>query len=371
MITQFNIADTVKIFGTKRYGNGSPNIACLVILFSEVTGLEAARTTTNKLGYYEFVFNISGFVFGNYQVQFYGSDTKQKWTPLGDWEIIQIGDPKETTLVFNQLPTVVISESTTAQDKTVDVNKNEMTTVKIDLSNIDIKSGEIALLIVFCMEHTEGLTEEQRVEKLRLFRSFKVQAIDGVTEYTFKNEIKLYDKPCYYDFRVQFIGRNLLYSPDAEGKPAKIDLDNVGFDGLEDLTEYFGVYNARLINGVEGADAESIFAKIDWLEFRNQSKTYFDAAREVRSGFDDSVKMLTYNQTRLITSYVVYLFVSESNTLPANLYPGNGDLWYFCGEFSSNSAEIRCPVGKWCGFWVGFRLRDVKESGINKNILSY
>ncbi|MCK9209294.1 MAG: hypothetical protein M0P61_00520 [Ignavibacteriaceae bacterium] len=370
MITQFNIADTtVKIFGTKSYANGSPNLACLVILICEITGLEAARTTTNKYGYYEFVFNLSGFVFGNYQVKFYGSDTRPKFAPLGDWEVIPIGDPKEATLLFNQLPTVGISESATEGDKTVDVNQYEMTTAKIDLSGIDIKSGEIAMLAVFYMEHTTGITEEQRVEKLRLFRSFKVQVIDGVTTYTFKNEIKLYEKPCYYDFRIQFIGRNLLYSPDAEGNPAKIDINNIAFDGLEDLKEYYGVYDAVIKNGTVGGEVQSLFVKLGWTEFRDKPKTYFGTGIEVRSGYDDSVKTLTYGQAKLITSYVVYMYVSDTETLPANLYPGNGSLWNYCGEFPINSAEIRSPAFKWCGYWIGFRMRELKEQSVIQKIV--
>lgn len=64
-----------------------PNIACLVILFDEKTQTEVKRTVTDINGYYEFI--IEDLPVSKYTLQFYGSNTKPKLKPDGDWEIFE------------------------------------------------------------------------------------------------------------------------------------------------------------------------------------------------------------------------------------------------------------------------------------------
>lgn len=315
-----------------------------------------------------------------FRVELYASrsdkENNRNYIAVDEQTLIRIIEVKP--LVFNTLPTIQILEGDTADDRRIDVNNNEMTTVRIALKDINIKTGTIAYLSISYMKYQEFTTETPeeietiRLEKLILLADLKVDIKPDVLVYAFRQELPLYDKPSCYDFRFKFIGADLNYGKDKDNTEVVIDKYNISFDGIEDFEEYYGVYNARLINGTEGGKTESSFVKIKWLDFRLQDKNYFAPSGVlVVSGFDGSTKLLTYEQVQFITGYVVYMYTADTDEQPINLYPGTGELWYYVDEFASNIAEIRCPASKWVGLWVGFKIRTPKESKISKNFLVY
>ena len=115
--------DSIKVSEYKKYANGAVNVGCLVVLVRESDSVEIGRIVTDKYGYYEFIINSPQV--GLYQIQFYGSNTIEKFEPDGDWEKFEITSDMVNDLnplEYDDDPTMVVSEF----NSRIDVNKNEI-----------------------------------------------------------------------------------------------------------------------------------------------------------------------------------------------------------------------------------------------------
>ncbi len=381
MKTQYQINETsIRIFGSYILADGKPNVGCLVVLFSETAGSEVLRTVTNKYGYYEFNLLKAEFVYGNYQIRFYGSDSIQNYQPKGDWEVLSFVDNVEASLVFNSLPVITIEESDAPGDKKVDINRTEYSTAKFTISNLDISGGEIAYVLVYYCEHIDGMTEEEKKEKLRLFANFKFDLQEGVDIYNLKNEIKILARPTLYDFRIYFIGRNLLYG-NQSGSAVVINKESIQFDGIEEFEEYYEVQDlvSKNTNDSETGVLDNAFVQLEWKDYRDLTKAYLPL--DAKNGWTGETvpAKITFERAQKITSYVVMMYVTDVNVQPINKYPNknvnDAGEWYMIGEYDTNNVEIRVPNNeKYVAFWVGCKSKETNKTSqifANRKLLKY
>jgi hypothetical protein len=357
-VAEFKIENSeLVIFGIKRNIGGSLNIAGQTELYSKQTGETLGKTSTDKFGYWEFRFPQDSILSGRYEIRFYGSGTKQDYFPEGDWEVLDVVASDTEALMLTVLPSLTVTED----DAQIDVNKAEWAVGIAALTNVNVTSGKLLQLEVHYKLSTDVNFE--------FLTTLPIVVSGNSVSVNFRFPLKF--KEVDYDFF--FIlknGAGIVGRTVDTGLDAEITESAVTFNGVADLKETYSVPSVTAKN-VSGGKLIDRNAKLEWTELRTMTAEQFPY--NVYSGYNNAVTPLSYAQSRKVLNYVVYMYVSDDGTPPpvespaTNVYANN--LWYYVGEFSTNTAEIRCPDSKFVAFWVGFRMTTTSQ--IPKRELSF
>jgi hypothetical protein len=373
-----SMGQQIKFYGNKYHNTGAPNIACYVT-FETTGGVTLAKDTTDKNGYYEFILNKSALTPGNYYVKFYGSGTVPAFRPEGDWEVIEVIDADllgVATLVLAYAPTLAVSEAAGVQEQGVDIGAAEWTTAQLDITSVAISEGKLARIDIYYKQDDQT--------EFYLLESFSVDSGNPQSAYQLKRRISLYSKPTSrYDFYCTYVG--------ASGEVAKIggnilksEANDVDFNGVIDLTEYYEVRELECVNATGSSESGSLpsdFAELRWENIRVVPIGQFPV--QLRNGYTGINQNITYNQAQSVTGYVVYMYVTSDSTPPANHYPvdstSDSGSWYFVAETEKVKAnliteKVRCPINNRVAFWVGMKTAKTDNSSTLddiKTILKY
>lgn len=154
-------------------------------------------------------------------------------------------------------------------------------------------------------------------------------------------------------------------------KVQSLDAYIKGYDStVSPLTEIYSVPDFNIRNVVDGK-LTNPDARLEWTNMLLLPEE--DYPITCHSGYDNSSITLSYSQSRLIKSYVIFMYISPNNIPPPTPSPAtnqhSNSLWYYAGDYMSNTADIRCPENLFVGFWVGFRTSN--QSQIIKRLLTY
>ena len=342
---------------------GKPNIACRIVLYSVDDAVNIAVTDTDKYGYYEFRLTETILKIGKYEIQKYGSGTVPKLAPDGDWESFDylgngvIGNLNDLVFDSSQavpnLPVLTIEE----KEAIADINNVEKSIIEVGITNIVLKRGRIAKIKVFYK--SISATVYNILEEFIIDTS---QATPSTLEVV--TDIVLLNKPEYFDFKVQMFGVKSDVGKDLDNAEVNIYSLSKELDGIADVSEYYEVTDLRVTNAPDGESGglSSPFANLAWTDYRSIARSLYP--KNIKSGYDGTVISagLSYDQSRRIESYVVFMYVSDTATDPPHPYPASDTGWYFMGEYTVAEAKIRCPNTKYVGFWVGFKMPKTVSS---------
>jgi len=380
MVSIIKLGDDLKIADYKTYKDGSPNIACLVIIVQEDGNKEIARTTTDKNGFFEFILAKSSLEVGLYQLQFYGSRTIPEFVPKGDWEKFEITSDllyDFSSLEYNVNPSIFVSETRSR----IDVNKNEIANIDISLNNIVPDVGNLTNIDIFYK-----LSSETTYKLLK-----NVPITDNDTNHVVRDEILLESKPSFYDFRAIFIN-NIGEAYEDNGVLYEAFALNVKLDGVSDVNEYVAVQDIEALNLTQSkTELVSDVIKLQWTDPKLLNKSLFPINTLDAFGRE---YVLEYETAQRRKDFAIFMFISDTNTEPADLNPGqiamyglpsfgqvqyafkgatisdpNG-LWVFCGKSASPTFETKLPRGKYVGFWIGFDT-DKTISNVETETINY
>lgn len=327
-------------------------------LILQESGDRKDETHSKKYGDWEFLKPAPGV----YDVQFYGRGT----TP-DDWiiGIEVVGDTaieEALPIIFSGTPALAVSEGSTGEDIVeTDINKAEDTMAIFSLTNLQASQGVIKKVLVY-----------RKISSDTTYLPFKEFDFDGsyaevqsdLSAATFRERMKLRDKPEDYDFRCLFL------NPDnkpalSSGTPVYATHTNVTFNGVPDLDEYVEVKDlvCSNVSGGETGTLPGMVAELEWTDTKAIPRGSWGSPTYKDSYGNNLSPPLTWAQAQKIIAYVVYMFISSIGNSPDYPRPGitppeeetEGD-WYHMGEHEKANASIRCPQGSKVSFWVGFTM---------------
>lgn len=317
--------------------------------------------TTNETGNWQFGITESGW----YTIKFYGGGT------IPEQYILRVYlEYSPTGTDFDPLEYAVNPEiNVTELSSKVNVNKNEIARIQIVLSNLTPTDGNLRSVEIYY----------RRTEESGDYQPFKTVPVvdDSISVLTIRAEIELQAKPDYYDFYAVFI--------DGIGIPYKISGvvyvsydTNVQLDGVPDAYEYVEGLDLEAINTVDPEEGvlQGNMIKLKWTDLRTLEESSFPF--ESRDAFGRIIT-ITYEMAQRLENYVVYMFISNTNNQPSQMYPGLTALygavkfgeteygfkdvnaptqdryWVFMGEAATADCELNVPYGKYVAFWMGFK----------------
>ncbi len=111
-------------------------------------------------------------------------------------------------------------------------------------------------------------------------------------------------------------------------------------------------------DNAETGNSPSQFIDLEWTDVKTLGVENFPFSR--RAGQCGCPMVVTYEQSRHIVGYDVYMFVSTDTSIPSARFPGGNPeghgSWYLVSTVANNRASIRCPVASVVAFWVGMRM---------------
>jgi hypothetical protein len=201
----------------------------------------------------------------------------------------------------------------------------------------------------------------------------QISAASG--EFTFSKALVLYKKPCGYDFYCVYLNTTRQQAQ-VNGITLSSYCYDVTFDGVPDYNQITEVKGLRVANlsykssdDVDGlgfsTSKQLLTANVDlrWRDISTYTREeWVSTLFKTATG---EISTITYDQSRLFSDYVVYMFLSKAGLPPLYKRPGlnleetepNGT-WYFVGSFPTNYAKISCGWGEKVAFWVGFRTKE-------------
>lgn len=167
-------------------------------------------------------------------------------------------------------------------------------------------------------------------------------------------------------YELRFYGSNTVQKYYPEGDWEYLDIVNDIIFDVPDVNEIYEVADLKLMNasGEESGSLDTLQAKLRWEDIRRVDAGYMPQNR--KSGLDGTMRLITYQEAQKVTGFEVYIYISDTNTPPANPYP-SGTGWYYVGESAVPEMTVECPANKYVAFWVGMRWKTT-NSQIVKNI---
>jgi len=302
---------------------------------------------------------------GKYDVQFRGRGTTRD-----DWifglEIVDMTEfEAELPIIFAGTPVLNVSEGASGEDiPDVDFDKTEYSTAILALTVLGTSQGKIRKVTSYYRKN--GETNYKLLDTYDFDPELpEVQSDESAA--TYKSLIKLRDKPTNFDFKAIFMNPNGEVA-ESGGSPVEVTDLNVTFNGVSDLSEYAAVSGLKMVNAddQDGSPTGYLMAGdkaiLEWDDIKEKARNQFPFSTTDALGNGVSV---SYQQSRKVSAYVVYMFVSDSGSAPEHEYPGTSDAngtWYFMLETKKNYASIPIITGSSFGFWVGFRTESTSTS---------
>jgi hypothetical protein len=301
---------------------------------------------------------------GVYDIRFYegGGDPN-------DWiEGVVVADDSAAIppISYDVYPSITVSEGTPI----VTVSGTEMAKVNISLNGLLPKTGILSSFSIYYKRSDD--TDYQ----LLVSHNF-VEGTDTVAVGAF---INLTEKPEYFDFKAYFFDHN-NQPVKANGVVYEATHLNVAFDGVSDVFDYVEVMHLECVNASdpESGDLPDFFAHLKWTDYRELPKSSYSPSGITVKDALGRATTLTYEMSRIISSYGIFMFVSSEGKMPTFRFPGKAALWgiatfgempyayegdnvndpngvwVFLGDFTTTDVEVRVPKDKYVGFWVGAR----------------
>jgi hypothetical protein len=370
---------SVTIYGQKLGQNGLPDIGVEIVVYDPALAKIVARDVTRKYGQYSIVVPKDEMPDGKYELRFYGGGYAPKLAPEGDWESFQItgaSSPELNPLIFAVPPEMTVSEGA----QSIDVNKIEYTVARVTFLNLLVSCGTLASISIFYKRHDASDWEQ--------LLNYIVDASTPIAgELSVEQKITLFEKPSSgYDFQAMFTGGDGGTAKDTGGEDIIMLAENVQFNGIEDLAEYYEVRGLSASNVDGSIDPEegqietgvllNTFANLKWEELRETSVGSLPLL--MTNGYTGVTTTIFYEQLQKITGYVVYMYVCGDNIPPVHKYPvtapGDSGKWYFVAETDAANHTVQCPPSKNVAFWVGFKMATTNKTSclvqIRENYIS-
>ncbi|KYK22771.1 hypothetical protein AYK24_00655 [Thermoplasmatales archaeon SG8-52-4] len=354
-----------RLYGTVTNSKGIPIASMGVVLWKvQENGDLIAQVdydTTERTGLWQFGITETGW----YTVKFYGGGAIPsnninrvylEYSPTGT-------DYQELTYTIQ--PTFNIIELTSK----VDVNKAEKAIIQIAFSNLTPDTGDLRSIEVY----------SRRTEDAVDYSPFKTIPIaeDEISALNVRAEIILEAKPDYFDFMAIFFdGLGIPYK--SGGTVYQTYDTNVKLDGVPDVYEYVEGVDLEATNtpDPESGTITGNIIKLKWTDLKNLARTAFPI--ESKDAFGRAVT-ISYEMAQRLIEYIVFMYVSDTETQPIKPYPGiaalygavpfgttqwafkdlqtqtAGKKWVYMGDFATSSAEFTLPRNVWVAFWVGFK----------------
>ena len=347
------------------YQNGVAMPAVLVGAY-DVFGARKDVTTTDKDGYFEFN-NLSQ---GQYTVKLQGGGFT---TPADDFLINIVagaGSSETDPIVFNNTPTLSVTENNTPYSQVVDGSLNQLTTATIVLHNLDVSAGILSNITLAWKPDFQS----QYNNNLNFGYNSQLSEVtnNGQTA-TYTATIPMYDaSSSTYDFKASFF--NVAGSPAVKGDGSVVEVkhDNVTFNGVPDIQEYVEVIGASGLTFGESGTLSTDNITMQWTNLKELSRSEFESAYPsniATSNAFGAATILTYDMVQNIDEYGVFMFVSTFGAAPTYERPGlnNGESepngsWQFLGNFSTTTVNITLPENNKVGLWIGLRQSSTGSS---------
>ena len=326
------------------YQNGSPIAGVAVRLYDE-DGNKVGADTSDSLGRYSF----TSLAPGNYQIRFFGegftSDNYVNFSITG-------GAVEILPIVFSGTPNLATAESDFRVDE-----QGEISVAQFSLTSLETSQGVIRSVVVEYKKSSESAWED--LKTFEFDPDLDEVAADSGSA-IFSIDVPLKEKPVNYDFRASYLN--------GEGVPAKVSStvvysidSNVNFNGIPDLNEIIGVTEVTVQNA--NANKDRLASNSIIFEWKHPNLvgagTYYDAA--------GSPVSVTEAQIRNITTFSVYMFISDSGEEPSGgeQYPIKTETkgtWYLLYKTVDTSVQVRVPKKKYIMLWVGFQTNGTATS---------
>jgi hypothetical protein len=244
----------------------------------------------------------------------------------------------------------------------------------IDIADVDVVAGKITKIAVQHKKSSDATWSDAYL--------FAVDFPSGTnTSYTAKivlHNIEAEKSGVNHDFRAWFLNSddklavdassgNLIGVPTASGGAGFLQANNVTFDGVDDLGEYLEVKNLKCVNAsnpegdlINPVELDTNIAVLKWDDVTAlQNNTDFTI-------LGGGTKTMTPQKLRLVSGYIVFMFISTSGSPPVNEYPTLSDVngvWYrYASNIKNNTITVQLPAGKTLAFWVGFMINPIPTS---------
>jgi len=135
---------------------------------------------------------------------------------------------------------------------------------------------------------------------------------------------------------------------------------------VSEFTAVTGLVAANVTNNEGSAAGEPLGGQQITMEWDPLTQLPVGDFPRVTHDAEGNVGLITFQHSRDITRYGIWMFVSNGNGEPVEKYPGTasqatGD-WYHVGYTTSNSFQYSCPPGAKVAFWVGFETENTSSA---------